>query len=40
MQVIGIDVSKEKLHCAWLRDAVRWQARPKSAVAALGDLPE
>ena len=30
MQVIGVDVSKEKLHCAWLRDAVRRQSRPKS----------
>ncbi|MBK8210333.1 MAG: IS110 family transposase [Rhodospirillales bacterium] len=30
MQVIGVDVSKEKLHCAWLRDAARRQVRPKS----------
>jgi transposase len=36
MQVIGIDVSKEKLHCAWLRDAERRQLRPKS----VANLPE
>jgi transposase len=30
MQVIGVDVSKEKLHCAWLLDASRRQVRPKS----------
>jgi transposase len=36
MQVIGIDVSKEKLHCAWLRDAERRQLRPKS----VANMPE